>query len=657
NDNLNHNPTTQTDYAWWVPAPIRWAWSSNTFYTTDHDIVNYQGDWWLCTNTHTSSSTFNWSNWTWIPAPSLAWKNFTWYALGAFVYRTSNNTWYRCTSGHVSNWSFDSSKFTRASWEFQNARTYSFDALVNQGGSWYRYINSNPASGVAPDSNPAYWENALSGSSHGWNSSSITYNLGDTVYHDGQWYRCIRAHASSGSITPASTAYWTNSPLLSPAWDSGKQYSQNDAVTHNGVWHLSLQNNNVGQNPSTATNRWIGADTTNPSYTWNASTNYSTGAYRCYGGVWYRCIASHLNKSPNDASYWTAVGPAVVYSEAIVSISNSPPLRTQLRAPLAPAPLFPNAAAATTTLTVTTGTGTVDSYDSSAGPYGGSNMGYSAVLAAQETLSINGTTAVKGYLAAPTLPSNISTGTTVKGLGSPASNVDPTRLSRSPHVPQFGTLPSNGLTAAFSSGTFHRGTRLATNPSGTVTIGTPGATTPSRYYVNGDLQIGPSPAHDMAVLNICGPVILQVNGNLRIESGGIIDMTSTGSAEIHYKLIFRAYSGSAGIRNRSEDPKKLVLITDSSSSQLTFFENGNSSTNRNFYGIVYAPNITTSSGLEIRSGINVYGAISASKITFSSEANLHYDTSLRHATIPGVDQPYAVVEWRELPGSELATMP
>jgi hypothetical protein len=54
----------------------------------------------------------------------------------------------------------------------------------------------------------------------------------------------------------------------------------------------------------------------------------------------------------------------------------------------------------------------------------------------------------------------------------------------------------------------------------------------------------------------------------------------------------------------------------------------------------------------------VYGAVSANKITYDNNLNIHYDTSLRYATFGGVDQPYAITEWRELTdAAELATMP
>lgn len=505
-------------------------------------------------------------------------------------------------------------------------------------------------------------------------SSSLNYNLGDVVYHSAtsDWYRCIRAN--SGQTPSGTSVYWANTPLFSTEWDSGRQYSQNDTVRYNGVWYLSLTGtNNTNRNPSTETSYWIGADTANTSYKWNNATSYSVGAYRCYGGVWYRCVAAttaNANHTPNNTTYWTAAwsnswgittGAPVVYAEATVNIPNSPVQKTQLRAPIAPAPLFPNAAGATGDLTITTGTGTVDSYDNSLGTgyaaqVGNTTTNYSAVLAAGGTLAITGTTTVKGYLTAPSLPANISTGTTVKGPSSPASpNLAPDRLSRSPYVPQFETIPSGNLTTAWP--TVPLGLALGT-PSGlgnTLNLGTAGATTPARYHVSGTLQLGSS--ETLGTLHINGPVILHISGNLRFRGGSTIYINSAGSLEIHVAGQIITENTTNGFINRAPnstnpDPSNLILICHSTSTSSLIYSYAG-----NYCGVIYAPGSTSSTGLNIGSGVNVQGALSASEITFSSEANLHYDASLRYATFGGVDQPYAVTEWRELLATEQATMP
>jgi hypothetical protein len=657
--NTNHTPG---DLAWWAPAPVPWTWSSDISYAL-YDVVNYNGSWYRSTtSSNTSTPPTNWAS---IPTLAFSWSGSTTYTTGSYVYITDR--WYRCVADctgimppNSSYWRTDA-PYISWSWRYSPAKAYSFNDVVYYDGKWWRCVSAHTANNSAEyPGNTTDWEDALGGSNttssagaSGWSSSSINYQLDDVVYYSttSQWYRCIKAHTSSSSLSPTNATYWVNTPLLSTAWDSVRQYSLNDTVRYNGVWYLSIHGgtSNVAQNPSTASSAyWVGADTTSTSYAWNATTSYATGAYRCYGGVWYRCTASHTNKSPNDIDYWTAVGAPVVYVEAAVTISNSPTLKTQIRAPIAPAPLFPNAAGASTNLTVTTAGGTVDSYDYSLGTgYAaqvGTSTNSSAVLAAGSTLAINGATTIKGYLAWPSPPSGISNGTTLNGV---SFSTDKSRVSRSPYIPSFEIQHDSD-----SSSNYLRGTALDLSTT-TTSIGTPGGTTPTRYYYNGSMNIGSS--YGCSTLNINGPVILYINGYVRIQSGGKIEIRGTGSLELHCSYA-RTYSGSEGFYNRTLDPKKLVVIADSSSTSTAYLDHG-TGTNKDFCGVYYAPNITATLGLDIRTGVNVYGALSAKEITFSAESDLHYDTSLRYATIGGVDQPYAVTEWRELPASEQATMP
>jgi hypothetical protein len=446
-------------------------------------------------------------------------------------------------------------------------------------------------------------------------------------------------------------------------WRSGPYYAANDLVSYNGVWYLCISAHTSSSSIlPTNTSYWIGANTTNTSYIWNPGLSYSVGNYRCYGGVWYRCsaatTANTATHNPNNTSYWTAswaqssgvtTGAPVIYAEGAINIPGSGSTKTQLRATITTAPLFPNAAGATTNLTISSGTGTVDSYNSTVETYSSGSAGSSAVLAAGSTLAINGTTAIKGYLAWPSPPAGISTGTTLNGQ--PLS-ADKSRISRSPFIPQFDTRPTPSLSSAFGAWNFPYGRLLATNSVGTVTIGTPGATTPARYYFNASLDIASS-GYDMVYLSIIGPVILYIDGNLRIRTGGTIEIATTGSAEIHIDGSLRVDETSNGFINRTLDPKKLVLISDVSSTNTQYYDD----TTNPFYGVIYVPNTTATLGFDIATGVAAYGAISAKNITFTSEATLHYDTSLRYSTTPGVDQPYAITDWRELDGTERITMP
>jgi hypothetical protein len=695
---VKNHATSQTpgisNLTYWVPAPIPWTWETTTTYK-NYDVVNYNGTWYRYINGTPTSGNLptNTTYWTSIGAIRL-YNAGQFHASGEIVYAaTTNPTWYLCTSSGTPG-NFSASPLI--SWQYLSSTTYSFNDVVYHysGGvyNWYRFINATPTSGITPGSNASYWENGLSGAMSGW-SSGIKYNLGDAVYYSttSQWYRCILAHTSSGSITPSSTTYWTNTPLYSTAWDSNRQYSSNDTVRYNGQWYLALSNNSATL--PTNTTYWIGANAANASYQWNASTAYSVGNYRNYGGVWYKCITANTGQSPNDTAYWTptwanswgvTTGAPVVYAEGTITIANNPPARTQLRATIAPAPLFPNAVAATTTISANSG-GTVDSYDSTTGTSAlqtgvtgtagtsntitgsyasqvGTATNYSAVVAAGNTSSTAitlSTTAVKGYLAAPSSSTSpyaplYSSGGSVKSSTSPASpNIDLSRISRSPSIPQFDTLPGGAGGVAANWATIPKGTQLSL--TSTTNIGTPGATTPARYYYNGNLTIGSA---SIQYLKINGPVILYVNGDLFISnpsSNGRIDIASAASAEIHVTGAFKADAGGEGIQNYTADPKSLIIICDTTANTTHYYSEGVN----DLYGVIYAPYTgTTGSYYNDNNATEIFGAISATKILYSgANLNVHYDTSLRYATFGGVDQPYTVTDWREIPVDEQATMP
>ncbi|AOS44462.1 hypothetical protein Verru16b_01524 [Lacunisphaera limnophila] len=592
-----------------------------------------------------------------------------------------NANWYRYNSGWDGNLPSGSGWTTR--WFFSNATTYYLGDVVRSSTTWYRYINASSSAGNAV-SNTSYWRTsqslaATAAADWNWNSA-FNYNIGDVVYSSSRWYRCLVANINKSPST--NPTYWSVSPRLTTDWEPYRQYSSNDLVFHNGVWYLSLLNTNINQNPTSATAYWIGANTSNTSYLWNSTTAYSANAYRSYDGVWYKCLVGNTGELPGNTTYWTATwaqssgistGAPMLYAEATVNLGDRTTSRIQLRAPVTRASLFPNAIGASSTLTITGGTGTIDSYNSALGTSYASQIGtstnYSAVVAAGSAeaagtttlLTIGNGTTVNGYVSTPsssTSPfaprTSLGSSATVKSATSPVSpTVDLTRLSRSPYVPQFSTWPAPDIATAFANSNFPAGIVLPTNPAGTVTIGSAGSVTPSVYYYNGSLDVASSGSYEMATLAINGPVILYLNGNLRLRTGGSVIVRETGSLEVHASGGIRIDEASNGIDNQTLDPQKVFLLSDSSGTTTQYYAD----TTNPFYGVIYAPNTTATLGVDIRTGVTIYGAISARKITFSSEANLHYDTALRYATFGGVDQPYTVTQWRELPVTERATMP
>jgi len=676
-------------------------WISSKNYRPN-ELVGYNGTWYVCIRAHSNQSPLNMNYWVPESIP-WQWNAAKTYVADDLVVDVDNGTWYRCTSGNSGRqpsaypaywqslvaihttapaWPYvatgqealliNGGAFTRLTnqnstwgynytWRWRSGPTYNFDDVVYYNGVWYRCLTRHTNNGnwtySVQNSGAGYWEPVESISA--WNSAT-SYSIGDVVYHSAsaRWYRCVIAHSNQAPST--SSAYWSDSPLLSSEWNANTQYSSNDTVIYGGVWYLSLQNNNRNNNPATDTSRWIGANTTNASYRWNATSAYVVGAYRSYGGAWYRCIVANTGRTPNNTAYWTSVldqssgvktGTPVVYAEATVNIGDGTTNRTQLRAPISPASLFPNAVAANNNLTISSSGGTVDSYDSLQGTYtsqvGSADTNYSAMLVAggssTPALSINNTTTVRGYVAAspatssPFAPqASFSSGTTIKGPSSPVSpNVDLSRVSRSPFItnPSIQSTPSGVSLPVPTSW-----------PSSTLSIGTAGAVTPSVYEYSGSFDLSGDTLH------INGPVILNINGELRTRgTNGKIQVNSSGSVRIHFNGRLRtANTTGSGLNNTTSDPKKMIILGTSS---LTTHQH--LSATYPFYGILHMPNGT----LSINNSPHHYGAISANSVSFGNAANVHYDTSLRYTAIPGVDSAYTVSDLRELPAGEQATMP
>ena len=749
-------PAGMANLTYWVPASTPWTWISNYSYKAD-DVVNYNGRWYQCTTTPTTSATWSGTNWSMINSIT-SYSGAASYSVNDIVNYPLATTWYKWTG---SSWS----PLPGISWQWKNGTIYTYnDVVYYYNGStfvWYRFVNATPTSGITPGSNTAYWEDALTGANttsstgaQGWSSSSIIYNLGDIVCYGASynWYRCIRGHASSGSILPTNTTYWATTPLLSQMWQSNRQYSQYDTVRYKSVWYLCLSSS-TGQIPTNASSGyWAAAPrairlwnsstfyevddlvsnsgtwyrciaphnnqaTTNTtywtvltgsgnSYVWSGGLDHSVGEYRSYDGVWYKCITATVandGHSPNDSGYWTAAwaqpsntsvttGAPVVYAESSVALAGSPAITTQLRATIGSAPLFPNAVGSASTLIIGSG-GTVDAYDGSVrsmrtggttntytyndqvnSPFSATNpnIGYTAKLAATGTsspsLTVTSTT-VKGFAAASPASTTPFAPLATFGSGaylqnsdgsttSPdaiATHVDLSRVSRSPYVPQFDTQPAGDLGTAFTNANFPRGTAIPTSsPPATINLGIPGATVPARYYFDGDLVIG---GGSINTVNIRGPVVLYINGNLQITGGStnVLTIYTTGSAEIHVATSLKVDLASIGIDNKTLDPKKLIIICHTAASSTQYYQDGSTVV----YGTIYAPYTTNSTGLYFNSASTTtwHGAISAAKMEFANNATVHYDTSLRYATFGGVDQPYTVTEWRDLPIVEQATMP
>ncbi len=546
---------------------------------------------------------------------AVAWSPVITYAVGDFVWY--QGLWYLCTAAPSSNQNPANTAYWKSAPEPWNAEAnYPVDAITLAGGTAYRCLAANKNRTPLDAANSIYWSGYTVAA---WNALT-SYAINNLVFAGGASYRCLAANTNKPPTDPSNSGYWLRTGFSVSAWNAGSAYAIDDVA-------LS-------------------------------------------GGTAYRCLVAHSNHTPPNTTYW--LSSPVIYAEGIATLPDgSAAIRTQLLALIAPAPLFPNAAGATTDVNLSAG-GTVDSYNSVLGTYNqtGSpfsvaspNLGSSAVLAGGDTTGTAvalTSTRVNGYVAAPpasTSPYNplwsyggsaILTATAAPTIPSP--RLDLTRVSRSPNIPQFDILSVNpttinSLTVPSGSTNLPRGGDLINASDGKY-----------YYYTSGSLYLDSG-----YTLTITAPVVIDVRPasttSLLIQGTGklIIVNNPSASLEIHFgDELFVGSNGGGGIDNQTLDPKRCILLGTSTynSSAYHYFWSS-----LPFYGVIYMPeaylHVWNSGYTE-----HIYGALSAKNIYFNHVANLHYDTSLRTATISGVDAPYLISSWRELTDrTEQVTLP
>jgi hypothetical protein len=322
--------------------------------------------------------------------------------------------------------------------------------------------------------------------------------------------------------------------------------------------------------------------------------------------------------------------PAVaIVVEGQTTLADGSTVKKQLVATAAQSPVFASAIFSTYTTNFMSG-GIVDSYNSADGPYDPGTAGYAAIVGGS---SVGSSTAgsviannanIQGYVAYSGLLPTFGSSGSLRGpvASSSTPRVDTSRYVNSPWQAFPDVKPVTG------------GSPL---PSGSVTIGTPGATVPSVYYT-GDLGL-----YGGRNITVEGPVVLDVAGSFYSDGNSRIIVTSTGSIELHHAGTF--YLGGYAIENRTLDPKKAIIISTGSS---TDPDEHNFFCTQPFYGILYVPNAPVA----FHGWVQVYGAVTASSVLIADSplAQFHYDMALRSpaATFNGLAPVIQLTNWREI---------
>lgn len=348
---------------------------------------------------------------------------------------------------------------------------------------------------------------------------------------------------------------------------------------------------------------------------WSISGGTATRTYTGYSlgqGATGQVAVTITNYSGNT--------PQIAAAATVTLTDGSTSLKT-LTATTTTAPLFTNAVATTSgTVNFRTG-GTVDSYNSTLGAYGGTNVGYAAVVAGTNVTITNAT--INGYVATAGNAVSWSSSGQVRGPSSSGSNVvEPTRLGQSAFTPLFTVNEPSGYTDDYT------GTGMP--------LGNPVAGAATEYwYCWGDLDLAGTDT-----LRIHGPVVLVVSDDMHIYDSAKILISGNGRLELFVRDdVLVTNTGS--IQNDTLDPKKCALYATGTSRTFTW----SSTTTTPYYGVIYSED---DAAMNFNTSVTIHGAIlGRSDINFGTGTSpvIHYDMALRNLAkgwFKGVTTPFLI---------------
>ncbi len=262
----NQSNWTSTDLAKWSlhteSVVSRGSWATSTYYSIN-DIVKFGANYYICTTSHTStSSQSNWystdlSNWS-IFVEGIEhkgdWQSGTYYKINDIV--KYGNTQYRVVTG------FSTTGFTTANvveyikgFEFEDSwsslETYQPGDVVTYGGYTYiaTTINTNkpPANNLLAD-----WDVVTTGfTAVGTYSTLSDYKPGDVVQYGGYSYVAITTSYNSAPINTDNWSLVVKGINWAGTWSTFTSYKLGDAVRRNSNSYISVASSNAGNPPET----------------------------------------------------------------------------------------------------------------------------------------------------------------------------------------------------------------------------------------------------------------------------------------------------------------------------------------------------------------------------------------------------------------------
>ena len=249
------------------------AWRQNTYYAVD-SIVDYGGVIYLCTTSHTSSTTIDFSKWT--------------------------------TYAQAVNWSKN----------WQPNTFYKVNDIVKYGGRVYQctvqHTSANVLSGLEVDESTK-WAILNDGIEYKgeWNPAGIRYKAKDVVKFSSSLWIAKSGHTSTPTFDGVVWELWIPGLEFGTTWSPTTLYQLGDIVIYGGYSYQSRTINNIGNIPSTSTPNW---EIVTTGYTieneWNSTSEYVVGNVVNYSGQLFAAIKDNVGQSPS------AYAVNITYSEA-----------------------------------------------------------------------------------------------------------------------------------------------------------------------------------------------------------------------------------------------------------------------------------------------------------------------------------------------------
>lgn len=141
-----------------------------------------------------------------------------------------------------------------------------------------------------------------------------------------------------------------------------------------------------------------------------------------------------------------------------------------------------------------------------------------------------------------------------------------------------------------------------------------------------------------STLTITADATLYITGDFMMSSNSQLNIADGVNVTIYLGGTFTQASNSQ-INNLSQDPTSLFILgTDSFNGTMTW------NSNTDFYGAIYVPRAY----VDFNSNIDFYGSIAAGSFEFNSNARFHYDFALAGLKRDDMeDLPYGIKSWKE----------